>query len=106
MFLKNLRDIEATNKRGGMIKRVMCFVDLESDEFVCDYVMYVNVIVEDSNVVRLLKLGDLFVEDVVALYVIRSYFRRSRIFFSSLVCYCCDDVFDVVGLFGKFEFIF
>ena len=83
VFLKNLRDIEATNKRGGMKKRVTRFADLESDEFARDHATYANVTIDDSNVVRLPKLGDLSAEDVARLHATRPHSRRSRISFSS-----------------------
>ena len=104
VFLKNLRDIEATNKRGGMIKRVTRFADLESDEFARDHATYANATVEDSNVVRLPKLGDLSAEDVAALHATRPHSRRSRISFSSSARHRRDDAFDAVGSLGKFEF--
>lgn len=43
MFLSNLADIEETNQRGGMQKRVTRFADLESDEFAREHATYSNV---------------------------------------------------------------
>ena len=103
VFLKNLRDIEATNKRGGMKKRVTRFADLESDEFARDHATYANVTIDDSNVVRLPKLGDLSAEDVARLHATRPHSRRSRISFSSSARHR-DDAFVAVGSLGKFEY--
>ena len=46
------------------MKRVTRFADLESDEFARDHATYANATFDDSNVVRLPKLGDLSAEDV------------------------------------------
>ena len=45
VFLSNLADIEETNSRGGMQKRVTRFADLESDEFAREHATYANVTV-------------------------------------------------------------
>ena len=40
VFLKNLNEIEMTNKKGGMKKRVTRFADLENEEFARDHATY------------------------------------------------------------------
>ena len=43
VFLSNLADIEETNSRGGMQKRVTRFADLESEEFAREHATYANI---------------------------------------------------------------
>jgi len=80
VFLKNLKEIEATNANStsGMKKRVTRFADLESDEFARDHATYADVTVApNQKVATLPKLGDLSQADLRALHAARPHsFRR------------------------------
>ena len=96
VFLKNLNDIEMTNKKGGMKKRVTRFADLENEEFARDHATYADapVSVADQEAATtpapaepaairrrrrgLPRLGDLSSRDLAALHAARPHSKRPR----------------------------
>ena len=85
VFLKNLRDIELTNAKGGMKKRVTRFADLESDEFAHEHATYANVTVGSKKQRRnMAKLGDLSQADMRALHAQRPHALRGKVSFHKI----------------------
>ena len=95
VFLKNLNEIEMTNKKGGMKKRVTRFADLENEEFARDHATYADAPVPvadqeaattpapaESAAIRrrrgLPRLGDLSSRDLAALHAARPHSKRPR----------------------------
>ena len=85
VFLKNLRDIELTNAKGGMKKRVTRFADLESDEFAHEHATYANVTVGSKKQRRnMAKLGDLSQADMRSLHAQRPHALRGKVSFHKI----------------------
>jgi len=106
VFLTNLKDIEMTNKKGGMKKRVTRFADLENEEFAREHATYADALTPATTEEQdppatattpapaaaaamrrrrrgLPRLGDLSSRDLAALHAPRPHSKRPQMLFNT-----------------------